>query len=83
MPKQPTKKLTTEKLFEITASGFEGVHEELGELRHQIGGVMDEIQDVKKTSHQILAAVSALTEHEAEETRKRLDRLERHVGIRK
>ena len=72
------EEITTERLFELTADGFESVHTQMDA---GINAVLGELQALKETSRQILSAVEALLEKKLEEHDRRLKRLEKHAGI--
>jgi len=79
------KKLSTNHLFEITAEGFAQVHSEIAGLDKKVDHgfelVLGELKDIKETNRGILIAVNVITEHAVEELRKRLEYVEKKVGI--
>jgi len=86
MSKTPKKKLTPERVLEVSADEFVRVHDHLDRLDGKVESGFAEMragfQEMRLLKHDIIDAVTAIHDVRVEELQKEVKKLKQHVGLK-
>ena len=78
-----SRKISLEKLAQITQKEFSSAHVQIGKLDQKIEGrfelVMEELRDLKQSNHDILNAVKAIVDYTVGKFENRLETFEKRL----